>query len=143
MTELDRVAHAGNAVARVIRGDVAAVRDLEAMEWNDVVRAMQSDRSPINREAAERALLASRDPRTSNDAWRWGTLVREGNIGPWVQDDRGIWWLPGQAGAVEIDFEFEPGFEDAILDVVHRLDDINLDGPIDDSELEALLNGIE
>ena len=133
---------AANVLARVIRGDVTAVRDLELIDWHDVVLAMQNTPSPIDREAAKRALLASRDPERFNDAWRWGTLVREGDIGPWVQEDEGIWVMPGQAAALEIEFAFEPGFQDAILDVVHRLDDINLDGPIDEEELEVLLDGL-
>jgi hypothetical protein len=51
--------------------------------------------------------------------------------------------MPGHAVADEIEFEFEPGFEDAILDVIHRLDDINLDGPIDDAEFQTLLQALE
>lgn len=141
MTEVshDR-SDAEKVLVRVIQGDVTAVRDLESFDWSDVVVAMQFTRSPIDREAAKRALLSSRDPETSNDAWRWGTLVREGDIRPWVQDDRGIWSMPGQVAADEIEFELEAGFEDVILDIVHRLDDINLDGPIDDPELRRLLD---
>lgn len=76
MTEVshDR-SDAEKVLVRVIQGDVTAVRDLESFDWSDVVVAMQFTRSPIDREAAKRALLSSRDPETSTRSGRYPTKL--------------------------------------------------------------------
>ena len=99
---------------------------------------MQSFQGVIARDSAKRVLVASRDPNTRQAAWGWASFVREGSLNPWVLEDGVLVSRATPERPGEVEFVLEPGFEDTILDVLHRIDDINIDGPIMDDEIRRL-----
>jgi hypothetical protein len=129
-------------LGRFAGGDITAIEPLRSTNWSQVVQSMRTFSGKILRDGAKRVLLSSRDPRTATAAQNWASFVREGSFDPWVLEDGVLVSrpLPGRRG--EVEFALEPGFEDTILDVVHRIDDINIDGPIPDDEFGVLLQSV-
>ncbi len=129
-------------LGRFIAGDVMVVEDLRSSPWMKILEAMQSFQGVIARDSAKRVLVASRDPNTRQAAWGWASFVRDGSLDPWVLEDGVLVSRATPERPGEVEFVLEPGFEDTILDVLHRIDDINIDGPIMDDEFDALLGSL-
>jgi hypothetical protein len=127
---------------RIADGDVWAVAYLHGIAWADVVQGMRVLDRAITRESAHRVLDRSRDPATRDAAWAWASLVRDGSLDPWILEDGFLVSRPTHPGQPDVEFTLEAGSEDAILDVIHRIDDINIDGPIATDEYVGLVAGL-
>jgi len=117
-------------LAAVLRGDVTALKPLGHEPWAKVELAARSAEPLVLRpNAIVRVLAALREGTIATDeAQAWASFVRRGYL----------------AGGLEpvhaIGIEYDRKNEDAIADVVARLDELgdDIDGEIDSAELREL-----
>ncbi len=133
---------ATDALDRVFDGDLTSIAHLRSVPWQDIVRAMSLVDRQITRPVVRRVLLQSLDPATSKNAQSWAGLVFDGSLDEWTVEDGFLVSYPNPPGREEIEFTFEPGWEDPILEVLRRIDDINIDGTIAADELDRLLSSL-
>jgi hypothetical protein len=120
-------------VERAIAGDLSALDRLAGAPWSDIVASVEDRSFELASEAVVGvARRLQRGEFTGGDAQRWASFVRRGFIA-------GV-TLGFPVTPLVIDYE--AAHEDAIVEVVARLDEIGdvIDGEVpDDEEIASLL----
>jgi hypothetical protein len=120
----------GRALKAVLDGDVAAIVELRPEDLRGA-----SEELIVRREAMLKVLrLFRRQESTPEHVQRWASFLRRG----YVADSHGGLVKPLPIG-------YEPDVEDAMIEIVARLDEIGdaIDGVVSESELDAMIHRLE
>jgi hypothetical protein len=119
---------------RVVAGDLGAVDQLQTAPQPQIVAAARSASVPVTRAAVVRVLRAMRGRQDLDGAaQRWASFVLRG-------------YVAGGSGPIEAaDIAIEPDHEQAIVDVLVRLDELGdrIDGRICTAENDDLIASLE
>ena len=117
------------AVRRVVAGDVRALADLLAVPQDRLLEETRAVKFVVGREAVAQVLRGlARHEIDGEGAQEWASFVRRGFVA-----------TVGQGPIVSLPIEYESDHEDAIAEIISRLDEIGdaIDGDIPDREETA------
>jgi hypothetical protein len=120
-------------VERAVAGDLTALAGLTSARWSDVIASVGHRSFHLAADAVvDLSRRLQRGEVTGGDAQRWASFVRRG-------------FIAGDGSRLPVTpllIDYEPEHEDAIVEVIGRLDEIGdvIDGEVpDDEEIASLL----